>query len=140
VDSLVFSLIAKNSAQKLNLLVVNGRETTQPHTWYTCPAGKIAKIKGNFVCTGTGAAATATLAVAGVIIHRWQASSTTANMALVRNTDQYYDNGGVLQNPPVNVIQDVSFALAAGETIVTDQSSGTNAEFNGFLEIAESPN
>jgi len=137
---LVFSIQAKNTAQKSASIALNDRFVLQPHTWYTCPAGKKANVKGSFECTGTGAAAIGELVVAGVIIHRWLATvATTTNTSIPRNTSRVFTNAGGVSNPPVGTVQEINVDLAAGESIVTDQDSGTNAEFNGFLQITESP-
>jgi len=137
---LVFSIIAKTTSQKSASFGLNSRVVLQPNTWYTCPANKKAKVKGTFMCTGTGAGAQARLSVAGVIIHRWIPTFvSTADMGIQKNTDLYVDGLGVSHFPPVNTNFEFEYYLAAGETVVTSQDSGTNAEFNGNLEVTESP-
>lgn len=111
---------------------INGRVVVQSNTWYTCPAGKKAVCRGRIQCTLRGAAAVATFMIAGVIMFEW-------NTAGARNGS--YDeapralttsNGG--QFAFFDNIQ-----LAAGETIVTSQDVGTNAEFNLWCRIQETP-
>jgi len=137
---LTYGIVAKNASQKIPEFPINGRFVLQPHTWYTCPPGKKAIVKGSFDCTGTGAGAEGRLLVAGVIIHRWAVSiAAAANFSIPRNSGKIIPTSGALSNPPVGIIQEINVELAAGETIVTDQDVGTNAEFNGFLRVQESP-
>jgi len=80
--------------------------------------------------TGLGAAATATFAPAGVIMFRWQ------NAAIV---DDYLAAPRALSNANGGQFAKFDVPLSAGETIITDQSSGTNAEFNMWARVQESP-
>jgi len=134
-------LIPSNAVQKIPTFEINGRVILQPNTWYTCPAGKKAIVKGSVVCTGTGAGAEARFAVAGTIKYRWipDPGSQTAGMTLPRNISVLVNALGNTTFPWINTEQEFNVELAAGETIVTSQDSGTNAEFNLFASVQETP-
>jgi len=114
-------------SQKLQEREINGRVVLQPNTWYTCPAGKTAKVKGCIQCTGTGAAATADLIAAGIIIFRW----------LPAGFVESFQNGPRTLSADVDQFAEFDINLSAGETIITDQNTGTNAEFNMFATVTE---
>jgi len=68
-------IIARNQVQKTNKRTLFQQNTSaHPITYYTCPAGKIAIIKGTWICDDTGAAATVDLVSAGISIAEVQAS------------------------------------------------------------------
>lgn len=121
---MVVNITSSGAAQKLAEVGVNNRTIVQPTTWYTCPANKKAKIKGNFVCTGLGAAADAAVKINSIEIAKWVAAGGVAG--------QRYNN-------TVNNGQDIEIALSAGDVLQTTQSTGTNAEFNCVIVITESP-
>jgi len=80
-------------------------------------------------CTGTGAAATVDILVAGVIMFRWLSAGFVNNYldaprTLGATADQYAK---------------AEFDLVAGQTVVSAQDSGTNAEINMFMEVQETP-
>jgi len=119
-------------AQKIAEFEINGREVVQPFTWYTCPAGKKAIVSGRVQCTNRGAAAIASFTIAGVIMFEW--NNAAAN------------SGDYLQVPRgLTTAEGGQFALfdgielSAGDTIVTSQSTGSNAEFNLWAKIQETP-
>jgi len=118
-------VVARNQVQKTNKRTLFSQDTSgYPITDYTCPAGKIAVIKGNCVCSDTGAAATVDLNVAGISIAEWQATG-----------------GGTDPNIPQDLIEGFVFQfesnLAATETLTRSQSSGTNANTTINLLIEE---
>lgn len=119
-------------AQKIPTFEINGRVVLQPNTWYTCPAGKKAIVKGRVQCTGRGAAANADFNAAGIFMFSW---NNSAAVEVDRTTSQPRNlsdaNGGQLAFFEVE--------LAAGETITTTQNTGTNAEFNVWASVQESP-
>jgi len=123
-------IIARNSLQKIPTVGINQRDVaSHPITYYTCPTGAKAKVKMLVGCTGTGAAATVDILVAGVIMFRWLAAAFVANYldqprTLSANDDQFAK---------------AEFDLVAGQTVVSAQDSGTNAEINMFMEIQETP-
>lgn len=128
---LVGKRTALNTVQRIPEFEINDRVVLQPHTWYTCPAGKKARVKGSVQCTGRGAAATAEFIAAGQIMYRWIAGVGPAI-------------GDYLEVPRDLLDSIEQFALfevdlSAGGTIVTDQSSGTNAEFNIWARVQETP-
>jgi len=98
----------------------------QPTTWYTCPVGKRAKCKGIVACENFGAAANAFIEVSGDRIAQWNFTGC--------------------QPSGVNVFdlcRDIPFhfdvTLEAGDTLITDQNTGTNAEFLMVAEVEELP-
>ncbi len=109
---------------------INDRVVLQPNTWYTCPTDKKARVKGRVQCTGRGAAATADFIAAGVIMFRWVAGAAIGD---------YLENPRNLSTVNGGQFAEFEVDLAAGDTIVTDQSSGTNAEFNVWACVKESP-
>ncbi len=119
-------LTAKNAAQKIPTIPIFGNVVVQPETWYTCPAGKKAIIKGTCVCSNTGAAAVADLEAAGVSIAEWQAT------------------GGVFDpSVPQDLAEGTEYPfevqLAAGESLITTQDSGSNANFKINAKVQETP-
>lgn len=134
------TIFAKNVSQKSPAIAINTRTLIQPVTHYTTPAGKIAFVVGRVTCTGLGAALEARLLFAGVIVYRWRAlGGAHLNMQHPENLVFDYANDGVQRQAPPNMYQSFKVTLGAGETIETTQSSGTNAEFNVFLEVTEVP-
>jgi len=118
-------VISRNNIQKTNKRVTGlVNDVVQPTTWYTCPTGKIAIVKGTCQCVDTGAGANGTLSFAGVIYATW----------LAAGCDNSPDRLATLCE-----LITINFTayLAAGETIITDQDSGTNAQFKVQLEIEE---
>jgi len=127
-------LSSRNTANVLPEIAITGRVVLQPHTWYTCPTGKKAIIKGYVVCTGRGSASTVDLDLAGITEIRWT-GATFSN-------DIDYDgvqrlNVSQLGNSHVKMT--FAIQLAAGETVETNQNSGTNAEINMNANALELP-
>jgi len=124
---------ASNQVQKIPEFEINDRVVVQPHTWYTCPAGKKAIVKGSVVCTGRGAAATADFDVASITMFRWN----SAILITATETQNYIDTPLALTtfNGGQTAFFDVE--LSAGDTIETNQNTGTNAEFNVFAKVQE---
>jgi len=122
-----------NTVQKIPEFEINDRIVLQPHTWYTCPAGKKALVKGSVVCTGRGAAATADFDIAGITIYRWDKSTQRVNQEDAQNEPLILSTFGGGQSGLFEV------ELSAGDTIETNQNSGTNAEFNVFAKVQETP-
>jgi len=135
-----FSIIAKTAIQKNPAIGININTTLQPHIYYTCPAGKVAKVKGRVTCVSTGAAAEGRFLVGTVIQNRWQSSvGSSRTQAQVLDTFQFADDGFVDRVTAINTFMTFEFTLNAGENFSTDQSSGTNAQFKVFAEVLESP-
>jgi len=121
-------VISRNQTQKISAVPLTGRVVLQPNTWYTCPTGKKAIVKGKVQCTGLGAAATATFTIAGVIMYEWIVNATPPDPIIEpRQLDVGAQTFGTFE-----------VELAAGETVVTSQNTGTNAEFNLFADVIES--
>jgi len=126
---MVTAVTARNSSQKLGVIVLTWDApviTGSDITLYTCPVGKQAKLIGYCRCDNTGAATTADLILGGLPTAEWQAT------------------GGVTDiNTPQNLAENTQYpfeqVLDAGGTIRLTQSSGTNADFNGCVEIQERP-
>jgi len=119
--------VALNSVQKLPGVPIIPRATViQPTSWYVCPAGKKAMVKGLCTCQGFGAASSGSLLIGGTEIAQWENVGCELD-----NTD------------PLNLCADRYFAfeveLEAGESIQTTQDTGTNAEFNLFGIVEETP-
>ena len=118
-------VVARNQVQKTNKRTFALRtDVTQPETWYTCPAGKIAILKGTCSCESTGAAATTDLNFAGVSYAEWQFSGGGTDI-------------NFLQNLTVGMTIKFEAQLAGGETMVTDQNTGSNANFKIQFEVEE---
>jgi len=126
-------ITSRNQVQKIPETEINGRVVLQPNTWYTCPVGKKARVKGTVVCTGRGAAATATFAAAGVVMFTW--NRVTAPVAGI----DYLNSPNNLTTLNGGQVAIFEVDLAAGDTIITDQNTGTNAEFNVFATVQETP-
>lgn len=114
-------LIPSNLAQKIVTEPVVGRVVLQPHTWYTCPAGKKAIVEGKVVCTGLGAAASVRANAAGVRFVEWQGAAVGDKILVIQTYHEF------------------KIQLAAGETLDTSQDSGTNGEIDMFCEVQETP-
>jgi len=120
-------IISRNQSQKIQSFEINDRVVLQPNTWYTCPTGKKAIVKGSVQCTGRGAAATTDFVAAGVVMFTWTSQASAQGF----------------ETSPRNLSASLSeFAffeveLAAGETILTQQNTGTNAEFNVWASVIE---
>jgi len=134
-----FSIIAKTAIQKTPAIGINVRTILQPNVYYTCPAGKVARVKGSVICTGRGAAAEARFLINGVIKLRWVANVNIGGSAISHSNNSQIQFGLTTLNTPINVLKEFEFTLNAGEDFSTDQSSGTNAEFNVNAEVTESP-
>jgi len=107
-------VIPRNQQQRTNKRQLFSNDVLQPVTYYTCPAGKVAIIKGTWLCDDTGAAAVVDLNAAGVSIAEVQATG-----------------GGTDPNIPQDLAEGLLFTfevtLAATETLGVTQDSGTNA-------------
>jgi len=123
-------IIARNQIQKLQGRAINRRDVAaHPITYYTCPTGQKAKCTGQVVCTGTGAAATVDFIVAGVIMFRWLAAGfVNSYLDAPRTLGATADQAALFD-----------FTLLAGQTIVSAQDAGANAEINLFMNIIETP-
>jgi len=123
-------IISRNQLQRIPSVAINRRDVAlHPVTYYTCPAGAKAKCTMLVGCTGTGAAATVDIIIAGVIMFRW------LNAGFVNN---FIDAPRTL-GATASQFAKAEFDLAATETIVSAQDAGANAEINMFLEIQETP-
>jgi len=116
-------------------IIINERHVLQPHTWYTCPAGKKALVQATATCTSVGASAEAYIEINAVRMRKW-GGVATAGYAGTDGIQATLAQQGLM---PPNVLSVMQFSLNAGETIITTQDGGfTNAEFNILLEIQES--
>jgi len=120
-------IISRNQAQKIQSFEINGRVVIQPNTWYTCPTGKKAIVKGRVQCTGLGASATANFVVAGVTMFTWNSDATPLGYLLDPRTMSASSSELAL----------FEAELSAGDIIETTQNTGTNAEFNVWAEVIE---
>jgi len=122
-------IVSRNQAQKIQSVDVNARVVIQPNTYYTCPAGKKAIIKGSVQCTGLGAAANASFEAAGVVMFIWVGSGAIVG--------DYIDQPRVLSTINSGQVALFEVQLAAAEFIRTIQNTGTNSEFNVFASVIE---
>ena len=109
-------IISRNQVQKTNKRTLFQKNVSgHPITYYTCPSGKIAIIKGTWICDNTGAGNQVDLISAGVSIAEVQATG-----------------GGVDINIPQDLAEQLLFPfeanLVAGETLVTAMDTGSNAD------------
>jgi len=124
---------ASNQVQKIPEFEINDRIVLQPHTWYTCPVEKKAIVKGTVVCTGRGAAATADFDVATITMFRWD----KATIIVPTETWDYLNTPLELTTHKGGQTARFDVELSAGDTIETNQNTGTNAEFNVFAKVQE---
>jgi len=123
-------IISRNQIQKLQGLAINRRDVAaHPITYYTCPTGQKARCTGTVQCTGVGAAALVDFIVAGIIMFRWIA---------VGFANSYLDEPRTLSATDDQFAK-FDFDLVAGQTVVSAQDSGTNAEINLFMNVIETP-
>jgi len=117
-------VISRNQVQVSNKRALSSNDVLQPVVYYTCPAGKIAVIKGTWLCDDTGAAATVDLNAAGLSIAEVQATG-----------------GGTDPNVPQDLAEGLLFpfevTLAATETLGVTQNTGTNANTTVLAVIEE---
>jgi len=118
-------IISRNQVQKTNKRAVFRQDVANhPITYYTCPAGKIAVIKGNIICSSTGAATTVDLLVDGISICEWQSAG-----------------GGTDINVPQDLALGTLFPfevnLVATDTLASAQNSGSNANLTLNITIEE---
>jgi len=125
-------IISRNISQKIPTFEINGRVVLQPNTWYTCPTGKKAIVKGQVQCTGRGAAADASFEAAGIVMFSWDGTGAPIGQL------NYIDTPRGLSTGSGGQIAFFEVELAAGEFIRTIQNTGTNAEFNMFASVQES--
>jgi len=120
-------------AQKIPEFEINDRIVLQPHTWYTCPAGKKAIVSGRIQCTNRGAAANADFLIAGVLMFSWNNAG-----AVPAGNWENLPRGLSTANGGQFALFD-GIELSAGDIIETTQNVGTNSEFNLWAKIQETP-
>jgi len=126
-------IVSRNQVQKIPTVEINGRVVIQPNTWYTCPTGKKAIVKGRVQCTGRGAAANADFEAAAIVMFSW--TTAVANAA----GDSYIQIPRALSTAGGGQFAFFEVELSAGDIIETTQNSGTNAEFNLWASVQETP-
>jgi len=126
--------VALGTVQKLPQVPITPvRTVVQPTTWYTCPTGKKAIVKGRVACTGRGAAATSTFKARGETMFEWNQSGVPiVNVDYINRPRDLSDGSG-------GQYAFFEIELAAGDIIQTIQNTGTNAEFNVFADVDETP-
>jgi len=105
-----------------------------PAVFYTCPAGKKAKIKGQVRCVDRGAAANASFEAGGIVLAIWNTNVALTTGAFNQDTTP---EGLTTANGGMNYSIDVE--LTAGQTIRGIQNSGTNSQFKINAKVQESP-
>jgi len=127
-------IISRNPIQKIPTIAINLRKVLSGGTdgdFYECPANKKARIKGSVVCTGRGAAADVDFVVAGTVMFTWDNADAIAGSYLDRPFGLT-----TLANGQYGLF-DVQ--LDAGEKLLYQQNTGTNAEMNMNAEVLETP-
>lgn len=114
---MVGRLTALNQVQNIPTVPFIARLTSTATVWYTCPAGKKAKVRGYAVLDALGAAV-------DVHIER----NPTGGDVLSVDLTAAGQTTGIIE-----------FDLAAGDTLGYDQNAGTNATIDGVWSIQESP-
>jgi len=129
----IATLTPRTSVTTLNETSISGRTVVQPTTWYTCPAGKKARVTCRIQNTGRGAATNADFNAAGILIYRFVAG------VWVAGTNEFISDPRAVGMDLSPISPENTFDLTAGETITTTQDSGTNAEFNLYGHVIELP-
>jgi len=126
--------VALNSIQKLPGVGIIQNTTVTPAVFYTCPAGKKAKIKGEVRCVDRGAAANSSFEGGGVVLAIWVTAAAQLSVAQTfLDTPESLTTSGGGKVYPFEVI------LAAGETIRGIQNSGSNSQFKINANVEETP-
>lgn len=133
---MTFSIVPKTNTQSQSKFSISARVVLQPHTWYICPAGKRAIVKGNVKCTGRGAAAVARFEQAGIRAFEWPRVSPPNTFF---NGPAYIEQPDQLATGSGGQTAFFEIELEAGEIIETTQDAGTNAEFEVFADVLELP-
>jgi len=132
----LLDIISKNVSQieaDRNIIL---NTTTTPFIYYTCPAGKRARISGWVRCVDRGGSNEASFEAAGVVLYTWNDSTShvglgSAGYLLLPERMTTFGGGEVAK---LNVI------LEATETIRAIQNLGfTNAQFKIYAQVKELP-
>jgi len=134
-----FSIIAKTAIQKSPAIAINVITLLQPNVYYTCPAGKVAHVKGTVTCRFQGAGNEMRFNIAGDIVARWQPAIPAGGGTATWSDGSLLQISAGTHIPPVNTLRKFDFWLNAGEDFSTSQDSGTNAEFVVNMVVEESP-
>jgi len=121
---MVGRITARNTSQKIGTSQLLIRRTLSPFTFYTCPAGKRAIIKGVASCDQTGSAAQVRLKVNNIIILEWRSTGGDPN----KPQELRVGDGGNL---------DVE--VEENQSLIYDQNAGTNATMDINAKIQETP-
>jgi len=119
-------VVSRNQIQKTNKRTIEWQSSVVSATFYTCPSGKIASIKGRMTCTAFGAATEVDLKVAGIAIATWK--NTPAGTGIDINFPE---------DLAKNMLYPFEAELTSGDTIATVQNSGTNASNKIQMVIEE---
>jgi len=115
---------------------LNARVVLQPHTWYSCPTGKKAIIKGRAQCTGRGAAANTSIRFSGITMFTYNTAGAKDSFSGLQG---YIFTPLTLTTDSGGEFCFFEVELAAGEIMETVQNSGTNAEWNVWADVMEFP-
>jgi len=130
----LLDIISKNISQSLAERNIILNTVVTPFIYYTCPAGKRAKIKGWIRCVDRGGATIARFEAAGIRLFAW---NTAASQATVANT--YEDRPESLTTSAGGKIANIDLVLEAGEDIRATQNAFTNAQFKINVTVKELP-
>lgn len=123
---MVGETIALNSVQKLPTDAINVRRTVSPFTFYECPVGFKAVVKGTALVDNFGAGTTVSLKGAGVFIAQWIFTS-----CVVGNFD--------VKKLCLGTQFKFEIQLDAGDIVEYIQNSGTNASIDFTATVQETP-
>jgi len=126
--------VALNAIQKLPGVGIIQNTTVTPAVFYTCPAGKKAKITGTVRCVDRGAAANASFEAGGVVLAIWNQSAAQLSVNVNENVtpESLSTSGG-------GMLFHIDVDLTAGQTIRGIQNTGSNAQFKINAESVETP-
>jgi len=133
------TIIPKTLQNLVGTSVIERRTVFDSNPYYTCPAGKKARVKARVQCTNTGASAKAWFQAALVNLVEWRqfTISTSSYGASGENNVVGASNATYLMQ---GTYSNIEFILNAGEYVQTPQDGGfTNAEFNVNMDITELP-
>jgi len=72
-------------------------------------------------------------------MYRWESFILNQANTTQVNTEFQVNTVGTINQTPIGGFRSFEVELEAGESIVTSQNAGTNAEFNIFAEVLELP-
>jgi len=133
----IATLTSRTQVSALVEVSLNERVVLQPHTWYTCPTGKKAIITGRAQCTSRGAAANTSLQFSGVTMFTYDSAGAKESFSDLLGWEFTPRHLTTALSGEFCFFTDIE--LAAGQTMITVQNSGTNAAWNVWANVKELP-